>query len=227
MSKKTDWARLEHAIGYHFSSRHLLTQALTHRSHSAQHNERLEFLGDALLETIISAALYQRHPQAPEGDLTRLRAAVVKGSNLADIAQQLNLGGYLQLGDGERKSGGHRRDTILADAVEAIIAAVYLDSDFGQCEQFTLTLFADSLAALPSAENLKDPKTRLQEYLQGRGMALPTYTLIQEIGPEHARQFTIEVDSEGKTAQATASSRKKAEQAAAEKLLMQYLDNAL
>lgn len=222
MSKKTDWSRVEHAIGYHFTQRHLLMQALTHRSHSASHNERLEFLGDALLETIISAALYQRHPHAPEGDLTRLRAAVVKGSNLADIAQQLNLGSYLQLGDGERKSGGHRRDTILADAVEAIIAAVYLDSDFGQCEQFTLTLFADSLAALPSAEKLKDPKTRLQEYLQGRGIPLPIYTLVQEIGPEHARQFTIKVESQEKTAQATASSRKKAEQAAAEKLLVQY-----
>lgn len=222
MSKKTDWTRLEHAIGYHFNDRRLLIQALTHRSRGASHNERLEFLGDALLETIISAALYHRRPSAAEGDLTRLRAAVVKGTNLADIAQQLNLGSYLQLGDGERKSGGHRRDTILADAVEAIIAAVYLDSDFSQCEQFTLTLFADSLAALPSVEQLKDAKTRLQEYLQGHGLPLPAYTLVQETGPDHARQFTIKAASQEKTAQATASSRKKAEQAAAEKLLAQY-----
>lgn len=222
MRKNTDWARLEHTIGYHFANRALLTQALTHRSHSAKHNERLEYLGDALLETIISAALYHRRPTAPEGDLTRLRAAVVKGTNLAEIAKNLNLGDFLQLGDGERKSGGHRRDTILADAVEAIIAAVYLDSDFAQCEQFTLTLFADSLAALPSAENLKDAKTRLQEYLQGRSLPLPTYSLIKEEGPEHARQFTIRVESEQKSAVATAGSRKKAEQAAAFSLLAQY-----
>lgn len=216
------WQTLEKAIGYRFKQQHLLIQALTHRSHGPTHNERLEYLGDALLETIISAALYKRYPRAPEGDLTRLRAAVVKGTNLAAIAKRLNLGEHLQLGAGERKSGGHRRETILANTVEAIIAAVYLDSDFNQCETFTLTLFHDSIHALPEVSQLKDPKTQLQEYLQGRGLPLPNYRLDEETGPEHARKFTITAESENKTATATASSRKKAEQAAAAHLLKQY-----
>lgn len=216
------WNKLSRSIGHDFACMDLLQQALTHRSHSAEHNERFEFLGDALLETIISAALYQQFPNAPEGDLTRLRAAIVKGSNLVTIAEKLTLGEYLQLGAGERKSGGKRRESILADAVEAIIAAIYLDSDFSTCEKVTLKLFADNLAGLPDPELLKDPKTRLQEWLQGRGLPLPAYELICEYGPEHAREFTMAAVSENHRATASASSRKKAEQAAAEKLLTLY-----
>ncbi|SUO95597.1 ribonuclease III [Suttonella ornithocola] len=220
--KPTDWQTLQKKLNYRFTNLALLKQALTHRSHSITHNERLEYLGDALLETIISIELYRRHPQAPEGNLTRLRAAIVKGSNLAKIAKQLALGEYLQLGDGERKSGGSRRETILADAVEAIIAAVYLDSDFALCESFTLALFEQNLEALPDAEALKDAKTRLQEYLQGRGLPLPIYTLEKESGPEHNRKFTVSASSENYRSEATATNRKKAEQAAAESLLLHY-----
>lgn len=222
--RKTNWAALERIIGYQFERPALLTQAFTHRSHSANHNERLEFLGDALLETIISQALYQRHPQAPEGDLTRLRAALVKGSNLARIAKELQFGSYLQLGSGEMKSGGARRESILADTFEALIAAIFLDSDFYRCQSVTLNLFAAAFAALPNVEALKDPKTHLQEYLQARNQALPIYRLTQQSGPEHARLFTIEAQTQDYQTHATASSLKKAEQAAAEKLLSYYLD---
>ena len=224
--RKTDWAALERKIGYRFTRPALLKQALTHRSHSAQHNERQEFLGDALLETIISNYLYHKHPKAPEGDLTRMRAALVKGSKLASIAKSLHFGDYLQLGSGELKSGGTRREGILADAVEALIAAVYLDSDFSRCESFTLALFSEALASLPDIDALKDPKTRLQEYLQGHNFPLPIYRPISESGPDHARIFTIEAQTHDRHTTASASSLKKAEQAAAEILLSHYLDKA-
>lgn len=219
---KINWQLLEHALGYSFQNPELLQRALTHRSFSADHNERFEYLGDALLETVISVALYRRYPESPEGDLTRLRAAIVKSSSLAVIAKQLDLGRYLRLGSGELKSGGKRRESILADAVEAIIAAVYLDSDFYRCEQITLALFAPAIAALPDVEALKDPKTRLQEYLQSRDLPLPVYELVEEKGPEHAKIFTILAKSERFCTTATASSRKKAEQAAAELLFSCY-----
>ena len=221
---KAHWSTLERQLGYLFANQALLEQALTHRSHSVNHNERLEFLGDALLETIISATLYRRHPTAPEGDLTRLRAAVVKGTSLATIAGKIGLGESLRLGEGERKSGGKRRESILANAIEALLAAIYLDSDFVTCERVTLTLFGDSLRALPAAETLKDAKTRLQEYLQGRGLPIPRYELIETSGPEHARRFTMAVTSEHHRAEARGESRKKAEQAAAEALIARYRD---
>lgn len=221
---RAHWGTLERRLGYSFANRALLEQALTHRSHSADHNERLEFLGDALLETIISVALYHDHPGAPEGDLTRLRAAVVNGTSLATIARRLSLGKYLRLGEGEHKSGGNRRASILADAVEATLAAIYLDSDFSTCEEVTLTLFGDSLRTLPAAETLKDAKTRLQEYLQGRNLPIPSYQLVALSGPEHARRFTMAVISENHRAEASGGSRKKAEQAAAETLLSRYRD---
>lgn len=222
--KKTNWTALQRCIGYQFQRPALLIQAFTHRSHSAQHNERLEFLGDALLETIISTYLYQKHPKAAEGELTRLRAALVKGSQLAKIAKSLDFGAYLQLGGGEMKSGGARREGVLADVVEALIAAVYLDSDFSCCERFTLQLFREAFVNLPSVEVLKDPKTRLQEYLQGRNLPLPVYTLLEQTGPDHARVFTIQAQTHNHQAQASASSHKKAEQAAAEILLSYYLE---
>ncbi len=221
---KAHWSTLERQLGYLFANQALLEQALTHRSHSVNHNERLEFLGDALLETIISAVLYRRHPTAPEGDLTRLRAAVVKGTSLAAIAGKIGLGESLRLGEGERKSGGKQRESILANAIEALLAAIYLDSDFVTCERVTLTLFGDSLRALPTAETLKDAKTRLQEYLQGRGLPIPRYELIETSGPEHARRFTMAATSENHRAEARGESRKKAEQAAAEALIARYRD---
>ena len=204
---------LEQALNYRFTDTALLTRALTHRSHSAKHNERLEFLGDALLETISSIWIYQNRRDVPEGDLTRLRATIVSGENLAAIARRLNLGQHLHLGSGELKSGGARRNSILADAVEALIAAVYLDSK-------------DDLSALPqTATRLKDAKTQLQEYLQGRGLPLPDYQITEESGPEHAREFQIEATSGDYRATAHGSSRKKAEQQAAADLLAQYQNN--
>lgn len=214
--------RLQRELGYQFSNPALLEQALTHRSHSAQHNERFEFLGDALLETVISAYLYRNRPRTPEGDLTRLRASIVNREQLAIIARELDLGREMRLGQGEMKSGGHRRDSILADAVEALIAAVYLDSDFTTCEQTTLMLFAPALDALPDAQSLKDAKSRLQEYLQGRGLPLPSYEIVSESGPEHARVFEIEAKSGEFVVNARGSSRKKAEQDAACALLECY-----
>lgn len=213
---------LQTALGYRFANPQLLEQALTHRSHSVGHNERFEFLGDALLETIISIALYQRHPRTAEGDLTRLRANIVNRGQLAECARRLNLGGKMRLGQGEMKSGGQRRDSILADALEALIAAVYLDSDFATCERVTLALFASVLDALPDAQSLKDAKSRLQEYLQGRGMAVPSYEIVAEKGPEHARVFVIEAKSGEYCVTASGSSRKKAEQDAADALLAYY-----
>ena len=187
---------LEQALNYRFTDTALLTRALTHRSHSAKHNERLEFLGDALLETISSIWIYNNRPAVPEGDLTRLRATIVKEDSLVGVARRLNLGEHLRLGSGELKTGGARRASILADAVEALIAAVYLDSDYPTCESVTLALIAPELVALPqTATPLKDPKTQLQEYLQGRGLPLPDYQIISESGPEHAREFQIRASS--------------------------------
>ena len=214
---------LEHALNYRFRDPALLQQALTHRSHSARHNERLEFLGDALLETISSIWIYQNRRDVAEGDLTRLRATIVNGSHLAAIARRLDLGRHLHLGSGEHKSGGARRDTILADTIEALIAAIYLDSDYPTCERTTLALLAADLDSLPqTAVRLKDAKTQLQEYLQGRGLPLPRYQITREDGPEHAREFEILASSGEHHARARGSSRKKAEQEAAAALLNQY-----
>ncbi|UJF24814.1 ribonuclease III [Suttonella sp. R2A3] len=226
MNKASDWQRLESQLPHTFENAALLKQALTHRSHSAEHNERFEFLGDALLETIISAELFVRLPYEPEGNLTRVRASIVNRNQLAKLAKSLNIGAYLLLGSGEMKSGGARRESTLADAIEAIIAAVYLDSDFATCRGFTLALFAEVLEHLPSAESLKDAKTRLQEYLQGRGLPLPSYEVTDERGPEHAREFEVSVSSEQFTLSARGSSRKKAEQQAAENLLNHYLNRS-
>ncbi|MBV7434367.1 ribonuclease III [Cardiobacteriaceae bacterium TAE3-ERU3] len=223
---KQPWLALAKRLPYQFHNINLLRQALTHRSHSPEHNERLEFLGDALLETIISAELYTLKPDAPEGDLTRIRASIVNRNQLAALAKSLEVGDALLLGPGERKSGGKRRDSTLADAIEAIIAAVYLDSDFAQCTKFTLNIFSDVLAQLPEAEDLKDAKTRLQEYLQGRGLPLPDYEVSAERGPEHAREFDITVSSQHYTITASGGSRKKAEQKAAEMLLERYQGKA-
>ena len=165
--------RLIRQLDYHFSDPELLDSALTHRSVGSRNNERLEFLGDAVLSFVIASALYRRFPDADEGTLSRLRATLVKGETLAKLARELELGEYLRLGSGELKSGGFRRDSILADALEAVVGAVYLDGGIDEASRLVYALYANRLAAVTPGANLKDPKNRLQEYLQGRRHALP------------------------------------------------------
>ena len=204
-------------LGYTFRQAELLQQALTHRSAAPRNNERLEFLGDSLLNMIVAEALFERFPDAPEGDLSRLRARLVNGETLGNIGLELNLGEHLVLGSGEMKSGGRRRKSILADTVEALIGAVYLDSDFATCRLLVRDWIARRLDNLPPVEELKDAKTRLQEYLQGRQLPLPTYALISAQGADHARTFVMEcrIDDLAIRHQGEGRSRRKAEQAAA------------
>lgn len=208
-------------LGHRFSDPALLSDALTHRSARGQHNERLEFLGDAVLALVIADALYRRHDKSPEGDLSRLRAALVCGPSLADIARELEVGELLVLGAGEMKSGGHRRDSTLGDAVEALIGAVYLDAGFEAARDTVLRIFASRLESPPDPASLKDPKTRLQELLQARGLPLPVYTVIDESGEPHQRTFRVScVSAEPPVArEGEALSRRAAEQAAAERVL--------
>ncbi len=205
-----------------------LEQALTHRSAGARHNERLEFLGDAVLGLVIADALFERLPDAPEGDLTRLRAALVNRGAVAEIARASGMAGALNLGQGERKTGGQRRESILADALEALIGASYRTAGYSATREFVLRLYEQRLDSLPSAESLKDPKTRLQEFLQGRGRVLPEYRVLEVSGPDHQRRFVIEawLPSESWGQQGTGSSRRAAEQAAAEAALARLLHEA-
>lgn len=207
---------------YRFNDPALLAQALRHRSAGAPHNERLEFLGDALVNLFIAEALFARWPQVDEGALTRARAELVRESALAPIARELDIGPRLTLGPGEMKSGGHRRDSILADALEAMVAAIYLDSGFDACRAAVMPWFESAMAALPPPNKVgKDAKTRLQEWLQARQKPLPVYTLLSESGEEHAKIFHVncalaepELSTEGE-----GSSRRAAEQVAAEAAL--------
>jgi len=179
-------------IGHVFSDPALLKQALTHRSAGAPHNERLEFLGDSIVNMMVAEALYQRWPKADEGAMTRARAELVREGALAVIARTLELGERLTLGPGELKSGGHRRDSILADALEAVVAAIYLDVGFEACRAVVLPWFAASMEALPATGRPeKDPKTRLQEWLQARQKTLPVYELVSESGDDHAKLFKV------------------------------------
>jgi ribonuclease-3 len=208
--------------GYRFRQVNLLEQALTHRSYSRQlNNERLEFLGDSILNLIISNHIYNRFSNADEGDLSRIRASLVKQETLAQVARQFNLGDHIHLGGGELKSGGFRRASILADALEALIGAIYLDSDYAQTETTVLHLFQEQLQNTDADANLRDPKTRLQEYLQAKKNNLPSYQVEQITGKSHDQVFTVtcklddlELQSKGK-----GSSRKKAEQEAAQEIL--------
>ena len=211
-------------IGHAYAQPGLLAQALTHRSAGAPHNERLEFLGDSLVNMLVAQALYERWPKADEGALTRARAELVRESALAVIARTLDLGPRLTMGPGEMKSGGHRRDSILADAVEAVVASIYLDAGFGPCRDVVLPWFEAAMAALPPPHKVgKDAKTRLQEWVQGRHKALPVYTLMSETGEEHLKVFRVscalaqpEIVAEGE-----GNSRRAAEQLAAEGALQQ------
>lgn len=209
--------------GHRFNDQGLLSQALTHRSAGAPHNERLEFLGDALLGLIAAEALYQRWPRADEGAMTRARAELVRESTLAKIARRLDLGPRLVLGPGEMKSGGHRRDSILSDALEAVIAAIYLDAGMDACRVVVLGWLEPELGALAVGKVEKDPKTRLQEWLQGRQHPLPSYELLGESGSDHDRTFLVRCSTTqpAATAEGEGGSRRAAEQQAAENVLAQ------
>ncbi len=214
-------AGLEDQLGYHFKDATLLRTALTHRSAASRNNERMEFLGDAVLGYLVSSELYQRFPTATEGALSRLRASLVKGDTLADIATQLQFGDFLILGSGELKSGGFRRRSILSDAFEAVIGAIYLDSDIDTVWECILPLFKPRLDQCDPEAVKKDAKTRLQEYLQSRSHALPEYQVLNISGEAHQQTFEVEcrlrdldVSTIGK-----GSSRRKAEQQAASKAL--------
>jgi ribonuclease-3 len=210
-------ARLERRLGYQFADRGLLQLALTHRSAGGRNNERLEFLGDSIVNHVIAEALYHRFPDVREGEMSRMRAALVKGETLAEIARELEVGACLTLGTGERKSGGHRRASILADALEALAGAILLDSDFDTCRTRLLQWFGDRIDGLRGGDEQKDPKTRLQEFLQGRGNPLPNYELIDIAGEDHQQSFEVrcQLSEPVLSARGTGSSRRKAEQAAA------------
>ena len=212
---------MQHALAnrlpYRFVNVSLLTQALTHRSFSAQNNERLEFLGDGALNFIIAQQLFQRFEALAEGDLSRLRAQLVKESTLCEIAQSLDIGAALKLGEGELKSGGWRRPSILADALEALVGAVYLDGGYAEAERMVITLFADKLATIDPNVIDKDPKSLLQEHLQGQKLAVPEYKVTQLAGEAHAQLFVVECYIEKLNIRTTGegTSRRIAEQQAA------------
>jgi ribonuclease-3 len=208
-------------IDYRFNDPDLLSEALTHRSAGSFNNERLEFLGDSILGTIIAARLFERHPEASEGDMSRMRARLVRGSTLAEVAAGMDLGRRIQMGEGERKSGGFRRSSILADAFEALLGAIFLDGGYEACRAVILARFDPLIDALPDIDQLKDAKTRLQEWLQGRGRPLPEYRLREESGADHRKSFRVAcrlADADLATEE-TGGSRRKAEQAAAARML--------
>jgi ribonuclease-3 len=212
---------LQKAIGYHFENTELLRQALTHRSAASRHNERLEFLGDAVLSFVIAEALYLRFPKVAEGDMTRMRSSLVKGVTLAEIGRELTLGDVIHLGPGELKSGGFRRESILADAVEAILGAVYLDGGVGACRELILRLFDSRLADIQPGQRQKDPKTRLQELLQAGRKPLPDYEVVTVEGDAHNQKFTVKCSVETIVVIGIGTSRRKAEQDAASQALEQ------
>jgi ribonuclease-3 len=208
-------------IEYRFADLQLLEEALTHRSRGGVNYERLEFLGDSVLNLVISSRLFELKPDAQEGDLSRMRARLVRGESLTDIASGLGLGKQLILGEGEMKSGGFRRASILADAFEALLGAIFLDSDYASCRTVILDLFDPLIEKLPGIEELKDAKTRLQEWLQGRGRPLPEYILLREEGADHVKKFYVQcaIANNDQPLEGSGSSRRRAEQAVAAKVL--------
>lgn len=214
-------ARLEKALGYHFSQPDLLRQALTHRSHSSPHNERLEFLGDSVLSCAVATFLYQRFGALKEGELSRLRASLVRQESLAEIATQLDLGGVLRLGEGEMKSGGFRRPSILADTLEAVFGAIYLDGGFDKVQTVIGQLYQVRMAQIDPSDAGKDAKTALQEWLQARRLPVPQYNLIETRGEAHAQEFEVvcEIPSANLRASGCGNSRRNAEQQAAAAVL--------
>ncbi|WP_094751615.1 ribonuclease III [Psychromonas sp. CD1] len=222
--KEAELRRLERRIGYKFNDFSILKQALTHRSALGAHNERLEFLGDSILSFVISTDLYLRFPKVNEGDLSRMRATLVCGKMLAEIGREFELGDSLILGPGELKSGGFRRDSIIADGVESIIGAVFIDSDIDSVNRLVLAWFNSRLTTIEPGIGQKDPKTRLQEHLQSRKQALPVYQVLEIRGEAHNQSFTISCIIDGiEAVQGQGASRRKAEQIAARKMLVALL----
>lgn len=205
-------------LGHEFQQAALFNQALTHRSHGTLNNERLEFLGDGVLNCVVAHVLYQRFPTLPEGDLSRIRAHLVREATLCEIATGLSLGEYMRLGDGEMKSGGWRRPSMLADTLEALIGAIFLDGGFAAAQHVVEKLYAPLLENLDPNALGKDPKTFLQEYLQGRKLALPEYVLLETSGEAHCQSFKVEcrIAALKVRAQGVGSSRRAAEQQAAQ-----------
>ncbi|MDJ0939260.1 MAG: ribonuclease III [Woeseiaceae bacterium] len=220
MNKRERW--LSETLDYRFRDSRLFELALTHRSSSGASNERLEFLGDAVLDFVVSDHVYRAMPDADEGDLSRLRASLVKDTSLAELARDLGLGEHLILGSGEQKTGGHRRESILADALEAVFGAVYLDAGYDAARAVVELAFGTRFDELPDPRELRDPKTRLQEWLQARGRGLPDYELVNVSGKAHRQTFEVRctvTDSELAT-DGDGSSRRNAEQQAAERMLV-------
>lgn len=208
---------LSSRIGYVFREKSLLKQALTHRSFGAPNNERLEFLGDGILNCVIAHKLFEFFPGLSEGDLSRIRASLVNQKHLCELATALDLGSSLLLGEGEMKSGGHRRPSMLADAMEAVFGAVFLDGGFDAASSVIGRLYEKSIGEIDSNAQIKDPKTQLQEYLQGMKIALPRYNVVQTIGEAHRQRFEVECLVPGLEIRTTGEgeSRRSAEQAAA------------
>jgi ribonuclease-3 len=220
---KTSVEWLRDAVGYECRDVKLLEAALTHRSAGGAHNERLEFLGDAILNCVVAMLVFREFAAADEGDLSRFRASLVSGESLAVIAAELGVGDRLHLGSGELKSGGFRRKSILADGLEAILGAIYLDGGFVAAQNAIESLFVQRLTTLPSATDLKDPKTRLQEALQARGLAIPVYLVESISGKAHDQVFRVSCTATalGLSAIGEGASRRAAEQTAAKLLLEQ------
>ena len=219
MDKALSW--LASTLNYQFNDPQLFEHALTHRSAPGASNERLEFLGDAVLDFVVSEIVYEAMPNADEGDLSRLRASLVKDTSLAGLAADLGIGEHLILGSGEKKTGGNRRKSILADAIEALFGAVYLDAGFDAAKAIIRRAFGERLIDLPDPAELRDPKTRLQEWLQARQIALPDYVLVKVSGEAHKQTFEIScsVASTESSTIGVGSSRRKAEQQAARHML--------
>ena len=215
-------------IDYRFTDTGLLQKALTHRSMGSRNNERLEFLGDSVLNLVVSSRLFERYPDAQEGDLSRMRARLVRGVSLGEIATGIKLGKQINLGEGELRSGGFRRQSILADAFEALLGAIFLDGGYDTCRKVIISLFDPLIDNMPDVEDLKDPKTRLQEWLQGRARPLPVYTLQSEEGADHAKKFNVScvIPDDGTRVEASGNSRRKAEQAAASLTLDLLMERA-
>ena len=208
---------LQQSLGYCFRDRELLYRALTHRSYGISHNERLEFLGDSVVNCIIAQVLYQKFPELPEGELSRLRASLVSEPALANLAEQIDLGSALSLGEGELKSGGRQRPSILSDSLEALIGAAFVDGGFDAACQAVLHVFKASLETIDPATSGKDAKTQLQEYLQGRRLPLPGYNVIAVHGESHEQRFEVECSIASLNIRSTGNgtSRRRAEQEAA------------
>jgi ribonuclease III len=219
LQKTARWLRT--SLDYEFRDPDLLRFALTHRSAPGSNNERLEYLGDAVLDTVISEIIYRQRPDADEGELSRLRSFLVKDAALADLAAELGVGRHIILGPGEKKTGGHRRESILADALEALFGAVYLDSGFEAAKAVICRAYGNRLQALPDATDLRDPKTALQEFLQARQLALPEYLMEKVSGKAHQQTFEVScaIGEFAKRTVGTGGSRRDAEQQAAEKML--------